>query len=119
VVTRVQWIFNDEAATVVTQHTGNVRGEAVQAIPHRGVLASKISAIMLETSRAPADSMPTATTPAPDGLLDSILGPPAASSSATGSPAPLLPDITGAQPADPADNTFAVSSVKVLGHPPQ
>jgi hypothetical protein len=119
VVTRVQWIFNDQAATVVTQHTGNVRGEAVQAIPHRGVLASKITAIILETSRAPADSSPTSTTPAPDGLLETILGPPPPPPSAPNSLAPPLPDITGTQQTDPADNTFAVSSVKVLGHPPQ
>jgi hypothetical protein len=117
VVTRVQWIFNDDAATVVTQHTGNVRGEAVQAIPHRGVLASKITAIILETARAPADSAPTTTTAAPGGLLDPILGPPPAPPSDT--PVPPLPDTTEAQPADPADNTFAVSAVKVLGHPPQ
>jgi hypothetical protein len=115
VVTRVQWIFNDDAATVVTQQTGNVRGEAVQAIPHRGVLASKITAIILETSRAPADSAPTTTTAAPGGLLDTILGPAVPSSDA---PAPLLLDTTEAQSADPADNTFAVAGVKVLGHPP-
>jgi hypothetical protein len=117
VVTRVQWIFDDDAATVVTQHTGSVRGEAVQAIPHRGVLASKIIAIILETSRAPADSAPTTTAAAPDGLLDTILGPPPAPPGDM--PAPPLPDATAAQPDDPADNTFAVSSVKVLGHPPQ
>jgi hypothetical protein len=117
VVTRVQWIFNDDAATVVTQHTGNVHGEAVQAIPHRGVLASKITAIILETARAPADSAPTTTTAAPDGLLDTILGP--APAPPGDMPAPPLPDATAAQPDDPADNTFAVSSVKVLGHAPQ
>jgi hypothetical protein len=116
VVTRVQWIFNDEATTVVTQHTGNVRGEAVEAIPHRGVLASKITAIILETSRAPADPA-TSTPPAPEGLVDAILGPPLTPAPET--PAPPLPDITGNQPDDPADNTFAVSTVKVLGHPPQ
>jgi hypothetical protein len=117
VVTRVQWIFNDDAATVLTQRTGNVHGEAVQAIPHRGVLASKITAIILETSRAPADSAATTTTAAPDGLLDTILGP--APVPPGEMPAPPLPDATAAQPDDPADNTFAVSSVKVLGHPPQ
>jgi hypothetical protein len=117
VVTRVQWIFNDEAATVVTQRTGNVRGEAVQAIPHRGVLASKVTAVILETSRAPADSATTSTTIAPGGLLDSVLGRPL--SPPSDAPASPLPDITGTQPNDPADNTFAVSSVKVFGHPPQ
>jgi hypothetical protein len=116
VVTRVQWIFNDDAGTVVTQQTGNVRGEAVQAIPHRGVLASKIIAIVLETSRAPADSAPTTTTEAPDGLLDTILGPPPAPPSGIGTLP--LPARTETQPVDPADNTFAVSAVKVLGHPP-
>ena len=116
-VTRVQWIFNDDAATLVTQQTGNVRGEAVQAIPHRGVLASKITAIILETSRAPADSGPTTTAAAPDGLLDTILGPPPAPPG--GTPAPPLPDATAAQADDRADNTFAVPCVKILGHPPQ
>jgi hypothetical protein len=114
VVTRVQWIFNDDASTVVTQHTGNVRGEAVQAIPHRGVLASKVTAIILETSGAPADSTPTTNTAPPDGLLDTILGSPPNDTSA-----PLLPDTLDPQPADPADNTFAVSAIKILGHPPQ
>jgi hypothetical protein len=117
VVTRIQWIFNDDAATVVTQQTGNVRGEAVEAIPHRGVLASKITAIVLETSRAPADSAPTRTTAPSDGLLDTVLGPPFTPPG--GVAAPPRPDTADAQPADPADNTFAVSTVKILGHPPQ
>lgn len=114
VITRVQWIFNDNATTVVTQLTGNVHGEAVQPIPHRGVLASKITAIILETSRPPTDST-TTTSAAPDGLLDSILGAPPSGSP----PSPSVAATTDVQPEDPADNTFAVSSVKVLGHPPQ
>ena len=53
---------------------------------------------------------------APDGLLDTILGPPPAPPG--GTPAPHCRTPPG--PADdPADNTFAVSSVKILGHPPQ
>ena len=118
VVTRVQWILNDDAATVVAQHTGNVRGEAVQSMPERGVLASKVTMIVLETSRAPADSAPSPTaTAAPpvDGPLGDILAPPS-------NPAadPPLPGLPGHQtPDDPADHTFAVSSIKILGHPPQ
>jgi hypothetical protein len=118
VVTRVQWIFNDDAHTVVTQTTGNVRGEAVQPIPHRGVLASTITAIVLETSRAPADPTPTTAAPPAGGLLDTVLGPPLSAPSNT-PPPPNDFGLNDTQPSDPAANTFAVSSVKILGHPPQ
>ena len=105
VVTRVQWILNEDATTVVTQDTGNIRGEAVQPLPNQGVLASKLTMIVLQTSRAPADPT-TPTTPPGGGLLDDILGP------AT-TPAP------GAASTDPADATFAVAAIKILGHAPQ
>lgn len=125
VLTRVQWnLFNgNDTPTVVRQKTGNVRGEAAQPMPNGGVLVSRITMIVQETSRAPADTAPT--TPAPDGgggLLDDVLGaplgPPPSPSSDPGAPlAPGLPGEHGAS--DPADNTFAVSSIKILGHPPR
>jgi hypothetical protein len=106
VVTRVQWILNDDAATVITQDTGNVRGDAVQPMPNHGVLASKLTMIVLQTSRAPADTTSTPTTPG-GGLLDDVLAP------VTG-PTPSVAAST-----DPADATFAVASIKILGHAPQ
>lgn len=125
VLTRVQWnLFNgNDTPTVVRQKTGNVRGEAAQPMPNGGVLVSRITMIVQETSRAPADTAPT--TPAPDGgggLLDDVLGaplgPPPSPSSDPG--APLAPGLPGEHNAsDPADNTFAVSSIKILGHPPR
>ena len=127
VLTRVQWnLFNgnETAATVVAQNTGNVRGEAVQPMPNGGVLASRITMIVQETSRAPADTAPT--TAAPGAR-------PAAGCSTTFSARRWAPPPTNrprpaatARPArraqrqtDPADNTFAVSSIKILGHPPR
>ena len=79
VITRVQWnLFNgNEPATVVAQNTANVRGEAVQPMPNGGVLASRITMIVQQTSRAPADTAPTTTgAPGPGPLLDDVLGAP-------------------------------------------
>lgn len=121
VITKVQWVFDGDPSTVMTQTTGNIRGEAVQAVPGRGVLASKITMIVLHTSRPPAD-VPADPTPevGGTGLFEQILPP-------AGSPAPVigptesfsLPGLPGSQtPTDPVDNTFAVSAIKILGHPP-
>lgn len=121
VLTRVQWVFDGDPSTVMTQMTGNVRGEAVQPVPGRGVLASKITMIVLQTSRPPADVPPT---PAP-GSSGSIFDPalPAGGPSLPASAGPTetfsLPGLPGSSTStDPVDNTFAVSAVKVLGHPP-
>lgn len=119
VVTRVQWVFDGDPSTVMTQMTGNVRGEAVQAVPGRGVLASKITMIVLQTSRPPADVTPTPTPGASGSFFDPAMPAP-------GAPAPAAPIETFSLPAlpgstsstDPVDTTFAVSSIKVLGHPP-
>jgi hypothetical protein len=112
VVSRVQYVFNDTATTVVTQDTGNIHGEAVVPVPH-GVLASKIVLIVLQTSRAPTEPTSTSTeTPPGVPLLDDVLG----------APPTLKPSTTtGAQPQpdDAVDNTFAISSLKILGHLPQ
>lgn len=114
VVTRVQWQFNDTDRTVKKQNTGNVRGEAVEAI-RPGVLASKITVIIQETSRPPAIAPTNNPSPAPAGggpsILGEILG---GSQGAAPAPTPVLP---GAEPSrDPADGTFAVSSIKIIGH---
>ena len=112
VVSRVQWHFNDTDHTVKNQNTGNVRGEAVEAI-RPGVLASKITVIIQETSRPPAIA-PTGSPP-PPGVGPSILGDILGGNPDTG-PAPM-PVLPGAKPPrDPADGTFAVSSIKIIGH---
>ena len=112
VVSRVQWHFNDTDRTVKNQNTGNVRGEAVEAI-RPGVLASKITVIIQETSRPPAIA-PTGSPP-PPGVGPSILGDILGGNQDAG-PA-LVPVLPGARlPRDPADGTFAVSSIKIIGH---
>ncbi|KUH91813.1 hypothetical protein [Mycobacterium sp. IS-1556] len=116
VVTRVQWQFNDTDRTVKNQNTGNVRGEAVEPI-RPGVLASKITLIIQETSRPPAIA-PTDTSGAPPpptagpSILGDILG--GDQGGTAPAPAPVLPGGTTSR--DPADGTFAVSSIKIIGH---
>lgn len=132
VVTRVTWILiNGNQRVAVPQNTGNVHGEAVQQMPgdgpDRGVLASQILMIVQQTSRAPADTPapspgPTARAPG-GGPLPDILGAPLGGISST-PPSAEAPPIGGGPGADsangdPADNTFAVSSIKVIGHLPQ
>lgn len=122
VLTRVQWSFNDTPPTVVPQDTGSVHGDVTKPLPTRGVLASRIILLIQETGRAPADLTPTSG-PAPggEGLLGEVLGPPAAPAdpapTTTITPPPGLPGDTSHT--DPADNSFAVSSIKIFGHPPQ
>lgn len=128
VLTRVQWILSDHGnePTVVPQETGNVHGEAPQPMPGQGVLASTITMVVLETARPPADAPPTGQTPAspPDaggGLLNDVLGAPLGAPPASTPPVPddPQPGLPGEQPqSDPVDNTFAVSSITVEGHPP-
>ena len=116
VVAKAQYIFDDATATVVTQDTGSVHGEAVVPVPFSersdgrgvlgersdgrgsGVVASKITMIVLQTSRPPAD-------PAPPSEPSTL-------------PLPeiTLPTTTEAQ--DPADATFAIGALRVLGHDP-
>jgi hypothetical protein len=114
VVTRVQWQFNDTDRTVKNQHTGNVRGEAVESI-RPGVVASKITVIVQETSHPPAIA-PTGTPgpPTPGSgptILGDILG---GNQNAAQAPVPVMPGTDGSR--DPADGTFAVSSIKIIGH---
>lgn len=113
VVTRVQWQFNDTDRTVKNQSTGNVRGEAVESL-RPGVLASKITVIIQETSRPPAIAPSgTAAPPAP-GARPSILGDILGGDQGEPAPPPVLPGGTTSR--DPADGTFAVSSIKIIGH---
>ncbi|AYE99314.1 hypothetical protein C0J29_30555 (plasmid) [Mycobacterium paragordonae] len=123
VVKRVQWSFNDSPPTVIPQETHGVHGDAPQALPGRGVLASRIIVLIQETGRAATDPAPSSApnpNPGGGGLFGDILGP-------TPSPAEPAPTTTAVLPGlpadpsrtDPADHTFAVSSVKIFGHPPQ
>jgi hypothetical protein len=106
VVTRIQWQFNDADKTVRTQNTGNVRGEAVLPVPN--VLASAITAIIQQTSRPPATAATITPTQNPqDGVLGPLLG-----STATETPTGPMPTDTP----DPSDGTFAVTTIKVIGH---
>lgn len=128
VVTRVQWILiNGADRTVVTQDTKNAHGPVPQAMPSngpdQGVLASQIQMVILQTSRPPADS-PVAGSPTPGadpsnggGILPGILGAPLGGDPST---APSQDPNFGTPEtgSDPVDNTVAISSIKILGHPP-
>lgn len=126
VATRVQWSFNDTPPTVVAQDTHNVHGETCQPMPkhgdEQGVLASQITVLVQETSRAPADvATSSAPAPPPDGLFGEVLGPPPTSlaPAPSGTADPVLPGLPGEQShSEPVDNTFAVSSIQVFGHSP-
>ena len=121
VVTRVQWVFDGDPSTVMTQMTGNIRGEAVQPVPGRGVLASKITMIVLQTSRPPADVPPTPAPGSGGSIFDPALPPGGPSLSASAGPTETfsLPGLPApSSSTDPVDSTFAVSAIKILGHPP-
>jgi hypothetical protein len=116
VLTRVQWTFNDSPPTVVPKETDSVHGDVCQAMPNHGVLASTVLMLVQGVGRAPADTAPTSTPPgAVDGSpLGQILGAPA-------DPAPPSGPAGGPDQShtDVADTTFASSSIKLFGHPPQ
>lgn len=115
VVTRVQWQFNDTDRTVKNQNTGNVRGEAVEAI-RPGVLASKITVIIQETNRPPAIAPTDTANPPTPGVGPSILGDILGGNQGSPAPGPV-PVMPGAGTSrDLADGTFAVSSIKIIGH---
>lgn len=109
VVTTVQWTFNDVDRSLVTQETKNIHGEAVQ--PIKRVLASKIRMLIRETSRPPAnpsDGQPEAAEPG--GLPALPHTPP---------PAGFGDPLFGNSPnSDPVDASFAISSLKIIGHEP-
>jgi hypothetical protein len=114
VVSRLQYMFNDADRTIVAQDTGNTHGPVL--LPLRKILASRVTVIVLQTSRPPADPVPT-TAAGPGGFLDSVLGaggaPPAPDAAQTSDPM-----AAGEQGSDPVDATFAMSELKFLGHQP-
>ncbi|WP_081759519.1 hypothetical protein [Mycobacterium sp. MAC_080597_8934] len=111
VVTRLQWSFNDPANTVKPQNTFNVRGEAPMAIPH--ITASKVTIIIQQTSPPPAPQPSATEQPAPGGVFGSVLGPPAPP---TGTPGGAFA-LDGNEPGPGSSlRTFAVSSIKIIGH---
>jgi hypothetical protein len=120
VITRLQYIFNDDERTIVTQDTGNTHGPVTTPLPKK-VLASRVTVIILQTSRPPASPAPTAdaAAPAQPGFLDSVLGqgngPIPADATQTTQPDP---DPMSQDPSDPVDSTFAVSAMKFFGHQP-
>ncbi|MDA2893389.1 hypothetical protein PDG61_20915 [Mycolicibacterium sp. BiH015] len=116
VVSRLQYVFNDDNRTVFTQDTGNAHGPVTTPLP-RTVLASAVTVTILQTSRPPASPLPDPQPGAVPGFADSVLG---------DGGGPLLGDATAttapwpseAESADPVDATFAMSSLKFFGHEP-
>ena len=106
VVTTVQYAFNDTERTLITQDTKNVHGEAV--MPVQRVLASKVRMLIRQTSRPPVDVPASAAAGAPD-LLPGLPTPPTFAGD---------PLVGGTPNSDPVDHTFAVSSLKIIGHEP-
>jgi hypothetical protein len=119
VVTRLQYIFNDDDRTILTQDTGNTHGPVTTPLPHR-VLASRVTVVVLQTSRPPASPPPTAgaTDTAQPGFLDSVLGtagePAPSDATQTSAAADPAEQLTG----DPVDFTFAIAEMKFIGHQP-
>jgi hypothetical protein len=115
VVSRLQYIFDDTDRTVFTQDTGNAHGPVTTPLPHK-VLASRITVVILQTSRPPASPLPSVTEPVLPGFGDSVLG-------SDGAPLPADSTVSSDPPpveesTDPVDATFAVSALKFLGHEP-
>jgi len=116
VVSRLQYIFNDDDRTVFTQDTGTAHGPVTTPLPKK-ILASRVTVIVLQSARPPASPLPSVSAGAQPGFVDSLLGegggplPPDAS--ATTDPAPL-----GEPGADPVDATFAMSALTFFGHQP-
>jgi hypothetical protein len=115
VVNRLQYIFDDTDRTIFTQDTGNTHGPVTTPLPHK-VLASRVTVVILRTARPPASPLPNVTEPALPGFSDSVLGPDGAplpaDSTAVTDPVPLE------ESTDPVDATFAISTLKFLGHEP-
>jgi hypothetical protein len=108
VVTTVQYIFNDTDRSLLTQETKNVHGEAV--LPVKRVLASKVRMLIRQTSRPPADAPPTSQAPQ-QGLFPELPAPASV-------PTTAADRLFGTPNTDPVDATFAISSLKIIGHEP-
>lgn len=116
VVTLVQYMFNDTDATVIEHDTKNVHGESVK--PVKRVMASKITMLIRQTSRPPADTPPATPNAGPGLSLPSVLGGGATSATSI-PPANGIPLFGGDQSnSDPVDATFAIGSLKIIGHEP-
>ncbi|MBV8965413.1 MAG: hypothetical protein JO191_04465 [Mycobacteriaceae bacterium] len=111
VVSKVQYLLcNGADVTLLTQDTRNVHGEAVQ--PVKRVLAERIRMVVLQTSRPPAQ--PSAAPTPGAGPLDSVPGSADPPIPTSGAPAPVLG--ADAATSEPVDATFAISSLKIIGH---
>ena len=117
-VSRLQYIFNDDDRTIFTQDTANTHGPVTTPLP-RKVLASRVTVVVLQTSRPPASPLPTAdlTTADQPGFVESVLGE-AGAPLAPEATQTAVPDPAGQQASDPVDATFAVSALKFFGHQP-
>lgn len=118
VVTLVQYMFDGDPTSLVTQDTKNVHGEAVQPIRHQ--LASKILMLIRQTSRPPAEPAQPAATPVlpGGGSVPSIFGD-GASGVPTTAPVLTLDPMTGQGAetnSDPVDASFAIGNLKIIGH---
>lgn len=116
VVRLVQYSFPENPSiTPVTQDTKDVHGEAIQ--PLKPVLVSRIRMLIRWTERPPADPAAAPTTaPRSGGGLASVFG----ESGSPGAPIPP-PNVAplggqGNDGSDPVDATFAISTLKILGH---
>jgi hypothetical protein len=120
VVTRLQYDFNDDERTILTQDTANTHGPVTTPLAHR-VLASRVTVIILQTSRPPASPPPRvdATAATQPGFIDSVLGNADGPVSADTTQTSASPPEPGQDTSDPVDATFAVAAMKFLGHQPQ
>lgn len=110
VVTRLQYIFTNGAErTIRTQDTGNAHGPVT--MPLENILASRVTVIILQTARPPADPLPGPGEAGEPEFLPSLSYP---TISSTLSPAPA----PGEPGSDPVDATFAMSEMKFIGHLP-
>lgn len=121
VVSRLQYVFNDDARTVFTQDTGNAHGPVTVALPHP-VLASRVTVTVLATARPPVSPLPqsdAASPPAP-GFPGSVLGEGGAPVRPSGEFVDTGSMGLGSDEAsDPVDATFAVSALTFFGHRPR
>ncbi|KUI36191.1 hypothetical protein [Mycobacterium sp. GA-2829] len=115
VVSRLQYVFNDDDRTVFTQDTGNAHGPVTTPLPHP-VLASRVTVTVLATARPPAS--PPVASPA-GGFPESVLGEGGLPVGTGGETAASAPSVYGDEAADPVDATFAVSALTFFGHPPK
>lgn len=116
VVTLVQYEFDHDPSSLVTQDTKNVHGEAIQPIKHQ--LASTIQLLIRQTSRPPAEPQQSSGPTPGDSGLTGIFGPSAPNSSAGPPTLSLGPAGGPSSPgtSDPVDASFAIGNLKVIGH---